>query len=74
MHKVASVRGNPETTGRTGGSEPGLDGSAGRRTDSHARRFEEDVNPAVEQGCGIVVMVMTGREKEVLGMRRHEHD
>ena len=58
---------------RAGGSKPGLDGSAGRQTDNHARRFN-DGNPAVEQGCGMVVMVMTGREKEGLGMRRLEHE
>ena len=51
-----------------------MDGSAGRRTDSHARRFDEDGNPAVEQGGGMVVMGMTGREKEVLGMCRLEHE
>jgi hypothetical protein len=72
VQKVASVRGNPETMGRV--SEPRLDGSAGRRTDSRARRFDEDGNPAVEQGCGTVVMVMTGREKKVLGMRRLEQE
>ena len=42
--------------------------------DSHARRFNEDGKPAVEQGCGIVMMGMTGREKEVLGMRRLAHE
>ena len=32
------------------------------------------VSPAVEQGWGIVVMVMTGRETEELGKRRLGHD